>query len=82
MITPGEISARDFGALEVKVALLAKQLEDHQKESKAALVAATDKIDELLALANKGKGAYWAGMLMAGGIGASIAAIAKLVFTR
>ena len=71
------IEERDFGRLEAEVEGLRNELREHKDESKKSLKEQSEKIDELLALANKGKGAYWAGMFVAGSVGSFIVIIAK-----
>ena len=56
-----DIDARDFGKLEAQVASL--QTEVHQ--------LATD-VKSLLELANKSKGGFWTGMMIASAIGGLI----------
>lgn len=56
-----DISAREFGKLEAQVAAL--QTEVHQ--------LSTD-VKALLELANKGKGGFWGGMMVASAIGGAI----------
>lgn len=62
------IDPREFGALETKVDKLEKSVE-----------ALTNEVRTLVALANQGKGAYWAGMFIASGLGAGIVSVVKLV---
>lgn len=52
------IDPRDFGKLEAEVESLSKQVH-----------AQGEKIDQLLELANKSKGGFWAGMAIASAIG-------------
>jgi hypothetical protein len=66
-----EIDARDFGAMESKVDRLEKAVESLET-----------KVDQLLALANQGRGAYWAGMLIASGLGAALMTFAKWFLQR
>ena len=56
-----DIDARDFGKLEAQVASL--QTEVHQLAS---------DVKELLELANKSKGGFWTGMMIASAIGGFI----------
>lgn len=56
-----DISLRDFGALEAQVESLDKRVE----KLEAKIEALSGKLDELIGLANKGKGAWWAGMTAA-----------------
>lgn len=74
------IDPRDFGALEAKVESIQNELAEHKRESKKALEEATAKIDELLVLANKGRGAWWAGLTLASGLSA-LATLAISWFT-
>lgn len=75
-----EVSAREFGKLEATVQSLREELTEHKEESRAALTAQSVKIDELLALANKGKGAWWAGLTIASGIGALAGFLSHIFF--
>jgi cell shape-determining protein MreC len=72
-----EVSARDFGRLEAEVEALRKELSEHKLESRASLAEQSAKIDELLELANKGKGAFWIAALTAGGLGSLITLLLK-----
>lgn len=64
-----EVDPVEFGAVKAEVAMLRRE----QAEMRA-------DIRELVALANRGKGAYWAGMFVASGIGAVVGIILKAVF--
>jgi hypothetical protein len=64
-----EIDARDFGRLEAEVESL-----------RVAVTGQEKKIDELLALANQGRGAWWAGLTIASGIGALAGFVSHLFF--
>lgn len=54
-----EITGREFGALEAHVSQLEKKVESLE-----------EKVDQLLSLANKGKGAWWAALTAASAFGA------------
>ena len=69
-MTDERISPRDFGALEAQVHALSTQVKSMDRD-----------IKELLGLANKSKGGFWAGMAIASGLG-SMATIAVEVFRR
>ena len=56
-----DISERDFGRLEAEVQSLKTELDDIKTDVKC-----------LLALANKSKGGFWVGMMIASGVGAII----------
>jgi hypothetical protein len=56
-----DISERDFGRLEAEVQSLKAELDDIKTDVKC-----------LLALANKSKGGFWVGMMIASGVGAII----------
>ena len=63
------ITDRDFGRLEAEVEALRDELREHKEESRRAIQAAreqiegqTRKIDQLLEMANKGRGAWWAAL--------------------
>jgi DNA anti-recombination protein RmuC len=64
-----DIDARDFGKLEAQVASL--QTEVHQ--------LSTD-VKALLELANKSKGGFWGGMMVASAVGGLITFIIDRVF--
>lgn len=76
-----EIDPREFGKLEAEVEALRQELAEHKRESKEAQAKTQEKLDELIALANQGRGAYWAGMLLASGIGAGAVALIKHFFS-
>lgn len=59
------IDPRDFGKLEAEVEALRAEFRTHKEESKAALAEQSAKIDQLIGLANKGRGAWWAGLTLA-----------------
>lgn len=52
------IDLREFGRLEEKVEAQGRQIEAQGRQ----IDAMDAKIDELLALANQGRGGFWAGM--------------------
>ena len=56
-----DIDARDFGKLEAQVEALQKEM--HQLSA---------DVKSLLELANKGKGGFWGGMMVASAIGGLI----------
>ena len=56
-----DVSAREFGRLEAQVETLQKEVQDLGKDVKC-----------LLELANKSKGGFWMGMMIASGVGAVI----------
>ena len=65
---PGEIDPVRYGVLWQKV-------EDYERRFNAMdrkLDKLEDQITELLALANKSKGGFWAGMTIASGVGAIV----------
>lgn len=64
------IDPRDFGLLEGQVEALRAELKTHKDESQRAMAEANRKIDELLTLANKGRGAWWAALTAASAFGA------------
>lgn len=64
------ISGREFGRLEAEVEALRTEFRTHKEESKKALAEQSAKIDELLELANKGRGAWWAALTAASALGA------------
>jgi hypothetical protein len=56
-------------ALEVKVEELKQQFERHQHETQKEFIAINGKLDDLLALRNKGAGVFWlASTLLGAGI--------------
>jgi uncharacterized protein (UPF0548 family) len=66
-----DIDPRDFGALEAKVEQMEKALADQSK-----------KIDQLLELANHGKGALWTMMAVSGVVGALVAKVPGWIVDR
>ena len=56
-----DISAREFGKLEAQVEALQTEVHQLSKDVKA-----------LLELANKGKGGFWGGMMVASAVGGAI----------
>ena len=56
-----DISAREFGKLEAQVEALQNEVHQLSKDVKA-----------LLELANKGKGGFWGGMMVASAVGGAI----------
>ena len=56
-----DIDAREFGKLEAQVEALQSEVHELSKDVKA-----------LLELANKGKGGFWMGMVIASGVGGLI----------
>ena len=56
-----DISAREFGKLEAQVEALQNEVHQLSKDVKA-----------LLELANKGKGGFWGGMMVASAVGGVI----------
>ena len=53
-----EVSPQEFGALQAEV-----------RNLKEVVASQSEKIDQLLALANGGKGAYWATLFIATSVG-------------
>lgn len=83
------ITDRDFGRLEAEVEALRDELREHKEESRRAIQAAreqiegqTRKIDQLLEMANKGRGAWWAALTFASGIGAIAGYLAEVLLRR
>lgn len=65
------IDPREFGQLEAKVDSLEKKVDSLEV-----------KVDKLLTLANKGKGAWWAGLTLVSGISGIVAFFASLIFHK
>jgi len=70
----------------VKIAVLEEQIKGireqqavHAKDTRERFDAMGDKLDELLAMMNKGKGAYAVLFLISGALGAAFIKIAGLV---
>jgi len=63
-----QISSREFGALEQQV----KHLDEKVQRLEERVEAASEKLDTLLALANQGKGAWWAALTASAVIGSVI----------
>ena len=72
MMDPVEIDPVKYGALWQKVQDYERRFEVVDKK----LDKMEHQLDELLALANKGRGGFWAGMTIASSIGAVVAWIA------
>lgn len=64
-----EVSAREFGRLEAQVEALQSEVRDLSKDVKC-----------LLELANKSKGGFWMGMVIASGVGAVVTFFVDRVF--
>jgi ferritin-like metal-binding protein YciE len=76
MTAYGERMAR----VEVEVRELKKAFEEHKAETNVALKALDEKLNDLLALRNKGAGVVWlvSGLIGTGIIGAILQAVAWL----
>lgn len=61
----------EYGKLIAKVEMLEKKIDKMETA-----------LDELLALANKGRGGFWAGMMIASLIGAVISYFSKLLLSH
>jgi hypothetical protein len=77
MSDPG-VSARDFGRIEAEVANLRSELANSQARAEKEMNrlqtdvgALTSRVSELIALANQGRGAWWAGLTFASLISAA-----------
>jgi len=64
-----EVSAREFGKLEAQVESLQGEVSDLRKDVKC-----------LLELANKSKGGFWMGMVIASGVGAVVTFFVDRIF--
>ena len=64
-----DISAREFGKLEAQVEALQNEVHQLSKDVKA-----------LLELANKGKGGFWGGMMVASAVGGLITFVADRIW--
>ena len=56
-----EFDPQQFGRLEAEVAALRRELENHQRTVRHI----SSQVDNLVAMANRSRGAIWAGMSMA-----------------
>lgn len=63
-MTMNEIDPQEFGRLEAKVEAMEKTIEKMSRD-----------LDQLVALANQGRGAFWIAMLLGGSIGAGVSAL-------
>ncbi len=72
------IDLREFGRLEEKVEAQGREI----GEVKDGMRDMTTKLDELLALANKGKGGFWAGMTFVSMAGTAAGWVLHNVFGR
>ena len=70
-MTPPEIDPVEYGAMWQRVNDYERRFEVIDKK----LDKMERQIEELLALANKGKGGFWAGMTIASSIGAAVALV-------
>jgi hypothetical protein len=61
----------EYGKLIAKVEMLEKKIDKMESA-----------LDELLALANKGRGGFWAGMMIASLVGAVISYFSKLLLSH
>lgn len=66
---PGEIDPVKYGAMWQRVQDYERRFEAMDKK----LDKMEGQIEELLALANKGKGGFWMGMTIASSVGAAVA---------
>lgn len=66
---PPPIDPRDFGAIEAKVQALSQDIS-----------YMAEKLDRLVAMSERGKGAIWMVTLLAGGMGAAVATAARKLF--
>ena len=62
------IDLREFGRLEAMVEAQGREI----SEMKASIAGLRVRIDELLELANRGKGGLWVGMSIVSGVAAAI----------
>jgi hypothetical protein len=76
------ITERDFGRLEAEVESLRNELREHKEESRRLMAEQGVKIDQLLSLANKGRGAWWAALTLASSAGAIVGFIADFFIRR
>jgi hypothetical protein len=65
-MTPPEIDMVKYGVLWERVQNMDKKIDKMEGQ-----------IEELLALANKGRGGFWAGMTIASSVGAAVAWVAS-----
>lgn len=65
-MTPPEIDMVKYGVLWERVQNMDKKIDKMEGQ-----------IEELLALANKGRGGFWAGMTIASSVGATVAWVAS-----
>jgi len=63
------VDPQSFGAAEARIASLEKSVD-----------SLTEKVDELIALANRGRGAYWAGLSVAGIVGFLVDYLFRFIF--
>lgn len=83
------VTGREFGRLEERVAALDSKFDrNHEtlEQQIARLTATVDRlsgdVEKLSALAERGKGAYWAAMLAASSIGGIVAWMAKMLMGK
>lgn len=66
------VNDRDFGRLEAEVESLRNELKEHKEESKKNFLSLSSKMDEIVALANQGRGSLRTLILAAGAGGALV----------
>lgn len=59
------IDPRDFGLLEGQFKALHEEFKAHKRETAEGMAAVNAKMDELLSMANRSKGALWMGLTLA-----------------
>lgn len=72
------IDMRDFGRLEAQVESQGREI----GELKTTIKGMSEKLDELLALANRGRGGLWAGMAIVSAASSVIGWISHNVLNR
>lgn len=63
-----DLDMREFGRLEAKVEAQGREI----GELKTTIAGMAGKLDELLALANRGRGGFWAGMTLVSAVSAGV----------
>lgn len=83
------VTGREFGRLEERVAALDSKFDRNHENLEAQLARLAETVDrlsadveKLSALAERGKGAYWAAMLAASSIGGFVAWMVKMFAGR
>jgi hypothetical protein len=76
------VNERDFGRLEAEVESLRGELKEHKESSQRNFMALSSKMDEIVALANQGRGSLRTLIFAAGAGGALVGWFADFFLRR